>query len=99
MAPSDAARMSTSSDQPKRKAGSRPQPSRMKTYIPPVAGNSPDSSARVSAPQSAKSPPATHTAMRGSGPGSLSAIPAGERKIPEPMVEQFLDLVFADLQH
>src|SRR5215211_7327287 len=79
--------MRTSSAQPKRKAGSRPHPSRMKTYMPPVAGSSPESSASVSAPHSANSPPATHTDMSGSGPGSLSAMPAGERKIPEPIVE------------
>src|SRR6476469_8580260 len=87
IAPSDAARMSTSSDQPTRNAGSRPQPSRMNTYIPPVAGSSPDSSASVSAPHSANSPPATHTDISGSGPGSLAAMPAGERKIPEPIVD------------
>src|SRR5678816_1759466 len=79
--------MSTSSAQPKRNAGSRPHPSRMKTYIPPVAGSSPDSSASVSAPHRANNPPATHTAMSGSGPGSLSVTPAGERKIPEPIVD------------
>src|SRR3954468_12617923 len=87
MAPSDAARMSTSSDQPKRNAGMRPQPSRMNTYAPPVSGKAPESSARVSAPQSANSPPAIHTAMSGRGPGSLSAMPAGERKMPEPIVD------------
>jgi hypothetical protein len=32
-------------------------------------------------------PPATHTAIIGSGPGSLSAIPAGDRKIPDPIVD------------
>ena len=59
----------------------------MKTYAPPVSGNAPESSASVSAPQSANSPPAIQTAMSGSGPGSLSAMPAGDRKIPEPIVE------------
>ena len=31
-------------------------------------------------------PPVAQTAIRGNGPGSLSAIPAGDRKIPEPIV-------------
>src|SRR5688572_26193801 len=87
MAPSDAARMITSSAQPKRNAVTRPHASRMNTYIPPVCGYAPDSSASVSAPHSANSPPATHTDMSGSGPGSLSVMPAGERKIPEPIVD------------
>jgi len=65
----------------------RPQPSRMKTYAPPVSGKAPDSSASVSAPHSANSPPATHTAINGSGPGNLSVTPAGDRKMPEPIVE------------
>src|SRR6476469_8074234 len=79
--------MMTSSDQPKRNAGRRPHDSRMKTYTPPVRGNAPATSASVSAPQRTKIPPVTQMARSGSGPGSLSAMPAGERKIPEPMVE------------
>ena len=46
----------------------------------------PASSAKVRAPQSAKMPPVAQTARRGNGPGSLSAIPAGDRKMPEPIV-------------
>src|SRR5687768_4224691 len=87
MAPSAAARMMRSSDHPKRKAGRRPHDSRMKTYTPPVRGKAPATSAMVSAPQSAKIPPMTQIERKGSGPGSLSAIPAGERKMPEPIVE------------
>ena len=54
--------------------------------MPPVLGIALASSAMVSAPQMAKTPPATHTASIGSGPGSLSAMPAGLRKIPDPIV-------------
>src|SRR5262252_4371416 len=54
--------------------------------MPPVSGNAPATSARVSAPQSATTPPATHTPNKGRGPGSRFAIPAGVRKMPEPMV-------------
>ena len=70
IAPSDAARMITSSAQPNRKAVSRPHASRMNTYIPPVWGYAPDSSASVSAPHSAKSPPAIHTDMSGAVRGA-----------------------------
>src|SRR5664280_2793163 len=72
---------------PKRKPARRPQPSRQKTYIPPVFGRALATSASVSAPQIAKSPPAAHTHSMGSGPGSFAAMSAGERKIPEPIVE------------
>src|SRR2546423_12643816 len=87
IAPSAAARMRTSSAQPKRKAGSLPQASRMKTYTPPVRGNAPATSANVNAPQRANNPPVSQIASSGAGPGSLSAILAGDRKIPEPIVE------------
>ena len=55
--------------------------------MPPVAGIALASSAIVNAPQSAKTPPATHAINIGPGPGSRSAMPAGDRKIPEPIVE------------
>ena len=55
--------------------------------MPPVCGSALATSASVSAPQSAKMPPITQTESIGMGPGSLSAMPAGERKMPEPMVE------------
>jgi hypothetical protein len=55
--------------------------------MPPVFGSALAISAIVNAPQSAKIPPAIHAESIGSGPGSLSAMPAGERKMPEPMVE------------
>src|SRR5580765_1398539 len=54
--------------------------------MPPVYGSAPATSASVSAPQSARTPPMTHTIASGSGPGSLSAIEAGDLKMPEPMV-------------
>ena len=38
MAPKAAGRITSSSAHPKRKAGSRPNPSRMYTYMPPVRG-------------------------------------------------------------
>ena len=55
--------------------------------MPPVRGSALAISAIVSAPQIAKIPPTTHAISIGSGPGNLSAIPAGERKMPEPMVD------------
>src|SRR4051794_20069216 len=55
--------------------------------MPPVFGYSPASSARVSAPHNTKIPPPTQIAASGSGPGNLSAIPAGDRKIPDPIVD------------
>src|SRR5690348_11379625 len=79
--------MTESSAQPKRKAGNSPHPSRMYAYIPPVRGYAPATSARARAPQSAKSPPTAQTVSIGAGPGSFAAIPAGERKIPEPIVD------------
>src|ERR1700693_1534668 len=87
IAPRAAARMSTSSAQPKRKAGSLLHASRMKTETPPVRGSAPAISASVNAPQRANIPPVSQIANSGSGPGSLSAMLAGDRKIPEPIVE------------
>ena len=55
--------------------------------MPPVCGRALATSASVSAPQRAKIPPATQDMSIGTGPGSLSAMPAGDRKIPEPTVE------------
>src|SRR6266568_3527205 len=87
MAPSADARITTSSVHPKRNAGNRPNPSRMYTYTPPERGNSAASSAYVSAPHNASRPPSTHTPNIGSGAGTRSAMTAGVRKIPPPMVE------------
>src|SRR5690348_4429341 len=87
MAPSADARITTSSVHPKRNAGKRPNPSRMYTYTPPERGNSAASSAYVSAPHNASRPPSTHTPNIGSGAGTRSAMTAGVRKIPLPMVE------------
>ena len=44
-------------------------------------------SASVNAPHSEKMPPTIQTVISGNGPGSLAAMPAGDRKIPLPMVE------------
>ena len=87
IAPSDAARIIEIWPQPNRKPGSRPQAVRQNTYMPPVCGSALATSAMVSAPQRANSPPATHTAIIGSGPGSLAAMPAGDLKMPDPMVD------------
>src|SRR6266536_2398078 len=87
MAPSADARINTSSVHPKRNAGNRPNPSRMYTYTPPDRGNSAASSAYVSAPHNASRPPSTHTPNIGSGAGTRSAMIAGVRKMPPPMVE------------
>ena len=54
--------------------------------MPPVCGKAPATSASVSAPHSATMPPAIQTPNSGSGPGSRRAIPAGVRKMPEPIV-------------
>src|SRR5881396_1978390 len=87
IAPSADARISTSSVHPNRNAGNRPKPSRMYTYTPPERGNSAASSAYVRAPHNASNPPSTHTPNIGSGVGTRSAMTAGVRKIPPPMVD------------
>src|SRR5437588_3557078 len=79
--------MSSSSVHPNRNAGSRPKPSRTYTYTPPERGNIAASSAYVSAPHSASSPPNTHTSSISTGSGTRPAITAGVRKMPPPMVE------------
>src|SRR5256885_5236800 len=79
--------MSSSSVQPNRNAGSRPKPSRTYTYTPPERGNIAASSAYVSAPHNASSPPTPHTKSISTGSGARPAITAGVRKIPPPMVE------------
>src|SRR3974390_3336670 len=73
--------------QPNRKAPRRPQPSRMKVFRPPVAGKALESSETESAPHKANSPPRNHTESMGKAPGTWPAISAGERKMPEPMVD------------
>src|SRR2546430_11765891 len=79
IAPSADARISSSSDQPNRNAGSRPKPSRTYTYTPPERGNIAASSAYVSAPHNASSPPNTHTSSISTGSGTRPAITAGVR--------------------
>src|SRR5574338_1453069 len=54
--------------------------------MPPVFGKLLATSARASAPHIARTPPTTHTSSIGPGPGSRPAIPAGDRKIPDPIV-------------
>src|SRR5207237_6071444 len=61
--------------------------SRMYTYTPPERGNIAASSAYVSAPHSASSPPRTQTKSMSAGSGTRPAITAGVRKMPPPMVE------------
>src|ERR1700689_2966513 len=56
-------------------------------YSPPVSGKAPAISASVSAPHSANRPPIAQTASMGPGPGNRAAMPAGDRKIPDPMVD------------
>src|SRR6476659_4555123 len=54
--------------------------------MPPVSGNAPATSASVSAPHNATTPPAIQTPNTASGPGSRFVTPAGVRKIPLPIV-------------
>src|SRR2546429_60544 len=72
---------------PTTNASSRPKPSRTYTYTPPERGTIAASSAYVSAPHSASSPPSTHTTSMSTGSGTRPAITAGVRKIPPPIVE------------
>src|SRR6185503_4215929 len=87
IAPRAEARIIVNSDQPNRNAGRRPHPSRRYTNTPPVCGSAPASSARVKAPQSVKKPPSAQSNRYKPSSGTLAAMPAGERKIPVPMVE------------
>lgn len=54
--------------------------------MPPVRGSADATSASVSAPHSARTPPTIHTAIKALGDGNRFAIAAGERNIPDPMV-------------
>src|SRR5689334_7752708 len=54
--------------------------------MPPVFGNVLATSASASAPHMASKPPTTQTDSIAPGPGSRFAIPAGDRKIPDPIV-------------
>ena len=62
------------------------RPSRMKTYAPPSPGTPRQLGQRERAAQGEQPAGDPHD-MSGSGPGKLVGDPAGERKIPEPMVE------------
>src|SRR5688500_4284811 len=87
MAPRAAARMMLGPPQPYRNAGNFPQASRRYTYGPPLRGTAAASSATVSAPHSANTPPATHTSMIPVTLGTRSAIAAGDRNVPDAMTE------------
>ena len=54
--------------------------------MPPVSGMAADSSAKASAPHSTMRPPRIHTPIMKTGSGTRAAMPAGERKMPPPMV-------------
>src|SRR6185503_13518510 len=54
--------------------------------MPPVFGYELATSASDSAPHIARMPPTTQTASIAPGPGKRFAMPAGERKIPDPIV-------------
>src|SRR6188508_131347 len=54
--------------------------------MPPVFGYELATSASASAPHIARMPPTTQTASIAPGPGNRFAIPAGERKISDPIV-------------
>ena len=54
--------------------------------MPPVSGSAAAISASDRAPHSVTMPPATHRAIISPGFGTFCAIPAGERKMPDPIV-------------
>src|SRR5262245_3053514 len=54
--------------------------------MPPVSGSAAATSASDSAPQSVMIPPTTHRATTSPGCGTFWAIPAGDRKMPDPIV-------------
>ncbi|OFW13193.1 MAG: hypothetical protein A3F69_00245 [Acidobacteria bacterium RIFCSPLOWO2_12_FULL_66_10] len=54
--------------------------------MPPVSGSAAATSASESAPHSVIAPPTTHRPSITSGSGACRAIPAGDRKMPEPIV-------------
>src|SRR5918994_6106120 len=54
--------------------------------MPPARGYSAASSASVSAPQSATSPPATHTSIMPPGVPTWAAVALGTRKMPLPIM-------------
>ena len=54
--------------------------------MPPVSGSAAAISARERAPHNVMAPPATHRPIITKGLGAWREIPAGDRKIPEPMV-------------
>jgi hypothetical protein len=78
--------MLRSAIQPYRKAGSFPNASRMYTYAPPASGIIAPSSAYVSAPASATTPPSAHTRKTAPAVGSAFAVSAGVKKMPLPMI-------------
>src|ERR1019366_6475271 len=71
---------------PRRNAGSGPNASRTYTYPPPACGSIAPSSAYVSAPASATTPPSVHTPSTHGALGRARAVSAGVKKIPLPMI-------------
>src|ERR1035437_1630625 len=71
---------------PRRNAGSRPNASRTYTYPPPASGSIAPSSAYVSAPARATTPPSAHTPSTHGALGSARAVSAGGKKDPPPMI-------------
>src|SRR5256885_1470658 len=78
--------MTASSVQPNRNAGKGPNASSSQVKMPPERGTAPASSATVSAPHSAITPPNTQHRMTEPGECNCAATAAGTRKIPLPMV-------------
>src|SRR6185437_4883127 len=63
-----------------------PNACRANTYCPPDRGSIAPSSARLSAPRSAYTPPAIHTPKNSAGVGSRPAISPGAASMPAPIV-------------
>src|SRR5437870_2711162 len=78
--------MATLSMRPTTKAPRRPNASRMYTYLPPARGWRVVSSAKQSAPRSARPAPSTHATKVSAGRPSRAATRPGVRKMPDPTV-------------
>jgi hypothetical protein len=76
-----------------RNATNGPNASRRNTNQPPARGNVPPSSANVRAPDSAASPPTTHSKRNGPVAGTACATARGVKKIPTPMMPPMTSIV------
>src|SRR5256885_13189936 len=76
--------MASPSTQPTTKPARGPNASRTYTYFPPAAGWRVASSAKQSAPSSARAPPAIHATKVSEGRPSCAATSPGVRKMPDP---------------